>query len=339
MSIQLERPTTRNDVRASGDRGYSPYALSADARRFGLTTSSMRLTGGTVVVRHGRRSTSATATILVHGAAGSWSTWTPLLQAAEATAHDLNDLIIPDLPGWGDSAPCADESALSVESMAALIADLARSLGYERWNVVGHSMGGFIALQLAASETRATTSVGLVSATSLSIRDSIRHPIRRVRALPAFTLLLLIMRLLWLAGPLGHCLVRFVAGTSLLRALVAPLFSRPRAVDASVVDALGAEVRPAAFVLAAARAGAYDAATHWAQISCPVRSLQGDNDVFVTAGDAARLRAAVPHCSISTIAGAGHFGQLERPLDVLLRLEIGVPRPIVSTMIELAQGE
>ncbi|TFD68897.1 alpha/beta fold hydrolase [Cryobacterium ruanii] len=315
--------------------GYSPFGLDADARHFGLTTSTMRLKGGTLRVRHGRRTDSDTATILVHGAAGSWTTWTPLLQASDATARELTDLIIPDLPGWGDSPAPADESVLGVESLAELVADLARSLGYERWNVVGHSMGGFIALQLAASETRATESVGLVSATSFSIIDSVRHPVRQFSTLPAFTALLLTMRMLRLAGPLGRALVRAVAGLGLLRALVAPLFSRPTAIDDSVVAGLGAEVRPASFALAAARAGAYDAATQWARIRCPVRSVHGDDDAFVTADDDERLLAAIPTCRISTIRGAGHFSQIERPLEVLIRLEFAGPLPIFSAACPL----
>ncbi|TFD57348.1 alpha/beta hydrolase [Cryobacterium suzukii] len=314
--------------------GYSPFPLDADARHFGLTTSTMRLRGGTVVVRHGRRTASDTATILLHGAAGSWTTWTPLLQASDATSRDLTDLIIPDLPGWGDSPLTSNESAFGVESMAELVADTARSLGYERWNVVGHSMGGFIALQLAASEKRATASVGLISATSFSIQDSVRHPIRQFSVLPGFTALLLTMRILRLAGPLGRGLVRAVARLGLLRALVAPLFSRPGAVAPTVVAALGNEVRPDCFVRAAVRAGAYDAAAWWAQISCPVRSVHGDHDVFMTADDDERLRAAVPNCVISTIPGAGHFGQIERPLEILLRLEFAVPLPIVATASE-----
>jgi pimeloyl-ACP methyl ester carboxylesterase len=299
----------------------------------------MHLRGGTVAVRHGRRSTSDTATILLHGAAGSWTTWTPLLQAAEAIARDLTDLIIPDLPGWGDSPRAADESSVGVESMAELVADVARSLGYERWNVVGHSMGGFIALQLAASEPRATSSVGLVSATSFSIQDSVRHPIRHFSVLPAFTTLLMTMRMLRLAGHLNRGLVRAVTYLGLLPALVAPLFSRPGAVHPTVVASLGAEVRPVGFVLAAERAGAYNASTQWAQIRCPVRSVHGDDDIFVAADDDKRLRAVVPHCVISTIPGAGHFSQIERPLEVLLRLEFAVPLPIMSGRIEPARRE
>ncbi len=315
--------------------GYSPFALDADARHFGLTTSSMRLKGGTVMVRHGRRTASTTATILLHGAAGSWTTWTPLLQAADATARDLTDLIIPDLPGWGDSPLPTDRALQGVESMAELVADLARSLGYERWNVVGHSMGGFIALALAASETRATASVGLVSATSFSIQDSVRHPVRRFSVLPAFSALFQTMRMLQLTGQLGRGLVRALTRLDLLRTLVAPLFRYGQAVDATVIAALGTEVRPAGFVLAATRAGAYDAAARWARISCPVRSVHGDRDVFVTAQDDRQLLKVVPQCVISTIAGTGHFGQIERPLEVLLRLEFAVPLPIVSTPSQL----
>jgi pimeloyl-ACP methyl ester carboxylesterase len=107
------------------------------------------------------------------------------------------------------------------------------------------------------------------------------------------------------------------------------LFSRPGAVASTVVAALGTEIRPARFVRAAVRAGAYDTAARWAHICCPVRSVHGDHDVFVTADDDERLRAAVPNCVISTIAGAGHFGQIERPLEVLLRLQFADPRPIL----------
>jgi len=302
--------------------GYSPFALDAEPRNFGLTTSSMRVKGGSIVVRHGRRGAGDTATILLHGAAGSWTTWTPLLQAADASQSPLADLIIPDLPGWGDSPLPDDRSSLSVESMAALVADTARALGYTRWNVIGHSMGGFIALELAARETQSTISVGLVSATSYSIQASARNPIRNFALLPAFTLLLATMRLLRLAGPVGSSLVQAVARRGLLRTLVSPLFSEPRNIHATVVRALGIEVRPHGFVLAAERAGLYDSAAHWAKIGCPVRAVHGNHDVFVTPADDERLRAAVPQCVISTISGAGHFGQVERPFDVLQGLEL-----------------
>jgi pimeloyl-ACP methyl ester carboxylesterase len=167
---------------------YCPFPITTDPRPFGLTTSTLALRSGQMVVRHGRRTGSDTATILLHGAAGSWSTWTPLL-SAETRSFPLTDLVIPDLPGWGDSPLPFDEDSLTIESMAELVAEAARALGYRRWVVIGHSMGGFIALQLASAAARETTFVGLVSATTFSVVESARHPFTRFRVLPGYAML------------------------------------------------------------------------------------------------------------------------------------------------------
>ncbi|KFF59977.1 hypothetical protein JF66_07635 [Cryobacterium sp. MLB-32] len=309
-------------------RQYCPFPLEADARRFGLTTSSMRLGIGTVAVRHGRRTGSDTATILLHGAAGSWTTWTPLLSAADALRADepdssaarMTDLVIPDLPGWGDTALPADPAHLTIETMAATVADIARALGYRRWRVVGHSMGGLIALQLAAAETRATVSVGLVSATTFSVIESVRHPLAGFGLLPGYASLLQVMRVLRLTGTWGRTCVAFLARASLLRGLVAPLFRHPARIHASIIHALGQEVRPAGFSIASARAGAYDAAASWKRIECPVRATHGDRDVFVATRDARRLHDVLADFRIISLPDTGHFGHIERPCDVLRSL-------------------
>jgi pimeloyl-ACP methyl ester carboxylesterase len=315
--------------------GYCPFPVTGDPRRFGLTTSAMRLARGVVVVRHGRRTPGATATILLHGAAGSWTTWTPMLTAAtlaapspvavKADAHalPLSDLIIPDLPGWGESALPADRADRSVDGLAATVAEIARALGYRRWIVVGHSMGGFIALQLAASEPEATVGVGLVSPTTFSVIDSVQHPLTRFLTLPAYTSLLWVMRLLAALGGAGRALVRSVRHESLLRALASPLFSRPAEIPASVIGALATEVRPVGFAVASAQAGAYDAVTRWSAIVCPVRAVNGASDVFVAATDVDRLRGVIRGFTSVTVDGAGHFPHIERPgasLNALTRL-------------------
>lgn len=299
---------------------YCPFPLESDPRRFGLTTSSMRLTAGTVVVRHGRRTTSDTATILLHGAAGSWSTWTPFLTAAESVHAGPSDLVIPDLPGWGDTP--LPVGTLTIDRMAASVAEIARALGYRRWRVIGHSMGGFIALHLAASEPRATTFVGLVSATTFSVIDTARHPLTRFATLPAYAALLQVMRMLRLLGPAGRALVRGLSRLGLLRGLVSPLFAAPHRVGASVIDALGREVRPDGFVLASAQAGGYDAQDSWRRITCPVRSVHGGSDVFVTGRDDGRLGGVIGDFAVRTVLGTGHFGHIERPLETLRGLAL-----------------
>ncbi|WP_166790461.1 alpha/beta fold hydrolase [Cryobacterium tagatosivorans] len=319
--------------RTASPAGYCPFPITTDARRFGLETSSLMLRSGPVAVRHGRRTGGDTATILLHGAAGSWSTWTPLLRAADlrttglrttglrgtdaSDGASLSDLIIPDLPGWGDTPLPNDENALTIEAMAALVAEIARALGYSRWVVIGHSMGGFIALELASAEVRATRFVGLVSATTFSVVESVRHPFARFALLPGYTTLLQVMRALSLAGPAGTALVRGLGRASLLRPLVGPLFSRPRRIGSSVVAALGAEARPRAFALASARAGEYDPEQAWTRIRCPVRAQQGDRDVFVADSDAPRLGAVIVDFESRTVGDTGHFGHIERPEETL----------------------
>jgi|GEM_PF-541060 len=308
-----ETPTWDVAIRA----GYCPFPLIHDARAFGLTTSSMRLSLATVSVRHGRRTGSDTATIMLHGAAGSWTTWTPLLAAADASGLALTDLIIPDLPGWGDSPLAAAGPSRSIEATAAVVAEIARALGYRSWTVIGHSLGGFVALELAASETRSTAFVGLVSATTYSVIDAVRHPVAGFRALPGFGALLPVMRALAWADRAGKALIRLLHRTNLLQTLAAPLFRRPELLHESVVGALAAELRPHAFAVASALAGTYDAG-RWSRIECAVRAIRGDCDIFVAATDAARLRMAIRDFDLGTIPGTGHFAHVEKPYETLL---------------------
>ncbi|MBC7443755.1 MAG: alpha/beta hydrolase [Ramlibacter sp.] len=316
MSI-LERsePTTTARAPRTQD-GYCPFPLSRDARSFGLTTSAMRLGTGTVSVRHGRRTDSDTATILLHGAAGSWTTWTPLLAAADSVNAALTDLIIPDLPGWGDSVLPRGEAAGTIQSTAAVVAEIARALGYRSWTVIGHSLGGFVALELAASEPRSTRFVGLVSTASFSVIDTVRHPVSSGSELPGFGALLPVMRGLALLGRAGSDLVGALHRWGLLRPLTAPLFRRPKLVSESMIEALATEVRPRAFAAASALAGRYDTRA-WSRIECPVRASQGDADVFVAATDAVRLRDVIRDFTLCTVPDTGHFGHVERPFQTL----------------------
>ena len=208
-----------------------------------------------------------------------------------------------------------------MEGLAATVAEVARALGYRRWVVLGHSMGGFIALQLAASEPECTASVALISPTTFSVIDSVRHPILRCAALPAYTALLMVMRLLSRLGRVGQALIAGVVRLSLLRLLVSPLFHRAARMDATVIGALASEVRPTGFAVASAQAGAYHAAERWSRILCPVRSVTGESDVFVAASDARRLRRVIADFDTVTIAGAGHFAHIEQPFAVLRTLQ------------------
>jgi pimeloyl-ACP methyl ester carboxylesterase len=81
--------------------------------------------------------------LLVHGLGGTRRTWDHVLGILAAT----HTVIAPDLPGHGESdAPAGD---YSLGALAASLRDLLVVLGHPSATVVGHSLGGGIALQFA----------------------------------------------------------------------------------------------------------------------------------------------------------------------------------------------
>lgn len=268
---------------------------------------------GRVAVRRTRGESgaqrAAVATILLHGAAGSWTTWAPLIDAAEAErGGPAGDLVIPDLPGWGDSP--ADVSTLDAPGLADAVATVARALGYRRWRLVGHSLGGFVALELAAREPEATESVALISATTFGARADTSGRLRLFAAYAPLMLLDAGMRVLAALGPAGPRLVRSLDRVGLLTLLVAPLFARG---VPGVAHELARDVRPRAFVRAVSSAREYAAAERWGRIRCPVFAIHGDRDVFVPPGDDARLTSVVPGLRTVILPGTGHFAHVEHP--------------------------
>jgi len=252
---------------------------------------------------------SAVATILLHGAAGSWTTWEPMITAAaDARGAAVPDLVVPDLAGWGDSP--ADAASLDAAVLAASVAAVARALGYERWRVVGHSLGGFVALELAVREPVATESVVLVSATTFGGQADRRSTASLLRHHAPLMLLLAGMRVLAALGPAGPRLVRALERMRLLPLLIAPLYASP--VPGSAHE-LARDLRPAAFVRAVACARTYPAAERWGRIRCPVLALHGDRDVFVSAADDDGLAAIISGLRTHILPATGHFAHVEHP--------------------------
>jgi pimeloyl-ACP methyl ester carboxylesterase len=272
------------------------------------------------------RDTDADAIVLLHGAAGSWTTWLPLIDDALAAGRPLGDLVLIDLPGWGDSPPPAApprvrrrdaerQQAASIDDYAQSVVDVLHSLGYRRWRIVGHSLGGLLALHLAATEREATRSVGLVSATGPAVLDAIVHPLRGWRRMPAFSGLLTVMRVFAPFGTAASSILRALRPIGALRMLTAPLFAHPSQIDAAVLTALAHEIRPAAFSRAARMAADHDLGLR-RRIVCPVLSVRGDRDVFATADDDRMLVESIRDATTVVLDSVGHFAQIEAPASV-----------------------
>src|SRR5881227_1491768 len=113
--------------------------------------------------------------VLIHGMLNSSRHWeaVALRLAAEHT------VIAPDLIGHGDSAtPRGD---YSIGAHAAVIRDLLAVIGVERATIVGHSLGGGIAMQFFYQFPQRTERLVLVSSGGLGHKVS---PILRSAAMP-----------------------------------------------------------------------------------------------------------------------------------------------------------
>ncbi|MBF4633738.1 alpha/beta hydrolase [Agreia pratensis] len=315
---------------------YAPFGLDTDPACSGLVPSTVETELGPVRVHQSATRSGSTATLLLHGAAGSWTTWTPLLAAARAAGEPLTDVVTIDLPGWGDSPGPRIRSRLTLDSLADVVWRIVTLLGYSRADIIGHSLGAFIALHLAATRPAQVDAVRLVSATSFSVLASVEHPVRSFGAVPGFTLLLGVFRLLRMGGDRGAGLVRAVRRIGLLRVAVSPLFRHPLRVPRSVVDALADEVRPDSFVRAAEATRAYDPRRRWASIRCPVWAVRGDADSFVPSRDLTGLLRAIPRATLAEIGDCGHFAHVERPRETLEALGLMTWRSSVARNDEAA---
>ncbi|MEV8266897.1 alpha/beta hydrolase [Microbacterium sp. NPDC076911] len=314
----MSTSTTRGR-RATHLRSSTPNPLHTDGAVLGLRRLIVPTRVGNIVVRTGReaderssRSAGTVPTVYLHGAAGSWTTWTPLLAASDLGESPLSNVILIDLPGWGESGDARGID--DVESLSAAIVEVVGALGYSQFSLVGHSLGGLIALDIASRFREQTLGVTLISASGIGVIDAIRHPLRGGLALPGFAGMLAVMRLLSTWDAAGRALARGVARVGLMRAFTAPLFASE--VDDSAVAAFADEVRPASFAHAARIAGEYEVRT-WTGIACPVRSVRGSRDVFAGERDAAQLTELIDDFHEVRVPDAGHFANIERPDAVL----------------------
>src|SRR5688572_15264882 len=113
--------------------------------------------------------------VLIHGITGRSEQWEPAIEhlAAEHT------VLAPDLLGHGESAKPRGDYSLG--AYASGVRDVMVALGYDRATVVGHSLGGGIAMQFAYQFPERCERLALVSSGGLGWEV---HLLLRAAALP-----------------------------------------------------------------------------------------------------------------------------------------------------------
>jgi pimeloyl-ACP methyl ester carboxylesterase len=119
----------------------SAFSTMADAQDKAIASRTAEIDGAKL---HYMTAGHGTPVILLHGYAETSLMWKPIIPALA----ERFTVIAPDLPGIGDSDIPTD--GLDMKSAAIRIHDLAKSLGVQKAEVVGHDIGLMVAYAYAA---------------------------------------------------------------------------------------------------------------------------------------------------------------------------------------------
>lgn len=225
--------------------------------------------------------------LLIHGAGMDSTVWQ--LQTRYLAHHGMRAVAV-DLPAHGlsDGDPLA-----TIEAMTEWIIDFLDAAHFERVHVVGHSMGTFIALELAGRHSQRIDSIILCgTATGMPVHpallDAAEHDLPAASALMAA----------WGHAAPAHVGVNPTPGLWMLggaRALV-----ENSAPGVLLSDFLACQ--------------AYEGALAAAQlVTCPATVVIGHGDKMTPAKSGRALAAGLDHVTVIELEGTGHSMMTENP--------------------------
>jgi pimeloyl-ACP methyl ester carboxylesterase len=143
-----------------------------------IETEEIRLHGHRVTYR---RAGWGPVVVLIHGITGSSATWEHVIEPLA----EKYTVVAPDLLGHGQSAKPRGDYSLG--AYASGIRDLIAAIGHDRATIVGHSLGGGVAMQMAYQFPERVERLALVSSGGLG-REV--HFLLRAAILPGSELVL-----------------------------------------------------------------------------------------------------------------------------------------------------
>ncbi|WNM39646.1 alpha/beta fold hydrolase [Micromonospora halotolerans] len=231
--------------------------------------------------------------VLLHGIGHHWAAWSPVLDRL-AEAHDV---IAVDLPGFGRSPVPAAGLPADMPGLVAAIAELFAALGLDRPHVAGNSLGGAIALELAAA--------GAVSSATALSPAGFCTP-RELRW--ALTVLSLHRN----AARLPEPVLRSLFANPALRTLaLGMILARPNRMALAEALADARALREARAFRAVARAGRGYAFAGTPAV--PVTVAWGTRDRILPYRQAALARTRLPAARHLELAGCGHVPMHDDP--------------------------
>jgi pimeloyl-ACP methyl ester carboxylesterase len=249
-----------------------------------------------------RQAGSGPVILLIHGITSSSEVW---LRVMPRLAQRFT-VLAPDLLGHGRSAKPKGDYSLG--AYASTVRDLAIALGHERATIVGHSLGGGIAMQFSYQFPDRCERLVLVDSGGLG-RDV--APLLRAATLPGTEVVLPLLsstgalaagrRLGGLLGRLGLRAGTDVEQMALGHATLADAGARAAFLQTlnSVVDRGGQRV-DATNRLYLAR-------------DFPVLLIWGGRDSIIPLAHGRAAHRQLPHSRLEVLEDSGHFPQLDQP--------------------------
>ena len=228
---------------------------------------------------HVRRGGSGAPLLYLHGAGGT-SAWLPAFDVLS----DKFDVIAPDHPTFGlsDEPDWLDD----IHDMAYFYLDFIEALGLDGVHLVGQSLGGWIALEMAVRSTRRLTSLTLVGSAGIRIKGKpaadifIMDPEELTRALLVDETIIDHMLNLDLTEEQQDIQIRNKVST-------ARLGWQPRLFDPNL--------------------------RKWMhRIDVPTHIVWGDSDQIIPPDYAAEFQGLIAGSSVSMIENSGHLPHIER---------------------------
>lgn len=245
---------------------------------------------------------SGPVVLFIHGILGSQQQWAHLVD----TMHDDHRVLVPDLFGHGESAKPLGDYSLSAH--AAAMRDLLDHLGIDRVTLVGHSLGGGIAMQFFYLFPERVERLVLVSSGGLGREVNL---ILRSATLPGAKQVLSVLA----SAPVLSPLEALGRGAS-------KVGWRPGADIGAIwqgFSSLGDRESRRAF-LATTRAvidiGGQTITAHdhlHGALPIPTLIVWGTKDRMIPASHARSVARSLPDCRVELFEGAGHFPHLDDP--------------------------
>jgi pimeloyl-ACP methyl ester carboxylesterase len=248
--------------------------------------------------------------VLLHGNFATARWWKPVL---DRVPRGLT-LYAPTLRGFG--ATRGEYRARSVHELAEDLRELVRGLGVERFHLVGHSLGGAVALQYALAWPETLRGLDLVAPAPGDGLEAMRSRGDLFGHLLAWTDPELPASRMALAMGMQWSRLLGTSRSSIAYALAKMMPSAdPAAIDfnALVADATAVDDHTLIAIYEALRR--WDVRPRLSQVSMRVRILAGRRDLLVSLASLEALAKAMPAARLDVWDDVGHSPQLERPAE------------------------